>query len=601
MSGVKPDAALRLQKLVMLYKRGRRPRTDENRAMLLVCNNPEKDASGLTELYKQVYGEYNGAAPEESRMNAILERWKLNEDNERERVTEECVQEAVKVAEVLDADSGKFPELGADRNRKALILLLLTELSDMVQEAEVSDHILAMDFISASECLDSIVKWFFIPEELERHLRTERKEPRQKHPPRQQDGRIKREENAALRELVLGFQPFRDTSVYAENRIIVLAFGNLEKDAAGIADLYNQCYVRNGDNLLPPRYVSGVFERWGLSCEEERQNVFSTAAKNAKLISRIIDGSTNPLPVLADNWQKKMIVLLMLTEHFTVLRQRDIRDRIFHMGYSTGAQCLDNIFELIKGFQSKDPCMHKPAPADETASRPAHHAPKFPTETQEPGNTAGQDDIALNNAERVSGVSVYQNGADVPDDTGQGAGAYDRLSFLESAYTQAQHQITRLQTALNQKTRQLGDLQQEFDERLDENIQEEKENLISMLNSDQYGCILDLLITARNGFHRMRREEKPIPLELRSAQTLVRRMLKFVEDCGITPIRETGDILNIKADQAYEFQFEGSPFKNAEELKKVEIVSPGWQAVDKALVISKPRVREVPLEDGMDE
>ncbi len=587
MSGVKPDAVLRLQKLVMLYKHGRRPRTNENRAMILVCNNPEKDASGLAELYNQVYGEYNGAALEESRMGTLLERWKLAENDVREKFTEECVQEAVKVAEVLDADSGTFPKLGTDRNKKALILLLLTELSDTVQKAEVVEHILGLDFNSASECLDGIVKWFFIPEELERHLQTERKEPRQNQPPRQQDGRIKREENAELRELVLGFQPFRDTSVCVENRIIALAFGNLEKDAAGLAELYNKQYMRNGDNLLSSGYVSGVFERWGLSVENERQNIFSTAAKNAKLISRIIDGSTISLPALADNWQRKMVVLLMLTEHFTVLRQHDIRDRIFHMGYSTGAQCLDNIFEMLRGFQAKDSRMRKPAPAEGNANRTARHKPDDFAETEE--TSASRNHNALNDVEKV------------PDDVWQETDVSDRLSFLESAYTQAQHQITRLQTALNQKTMQLSDLQQEFDERLDESLQEEKENLISLLNSDQYGYILDLLVSARNGLHRMRREEKPIPLELRSAQTLVRRMLKFVEDCGITPIRETGDILEIKADQVYEFQFEGSPFKNAEELKRVEIVSPGWQAVDKSLVISKPRVREVLLEDGINE
>ncbi len=587
MSGVKPDAALRLHKLVMLHKRGRRPRTDENRAMLLVCNNPERDASGLAELYNQVYGEYNGAMLEESRMRTLLERWKLAESDVRERVTEECVQEAVKVAEVIDADSGTFPELGTDRNKKALILLLLTELSDTIQKAEAVDHILGLDFNSASECLDSIVKWFFIPEELERHLQTERKEPRQNQPPRQQDGRVKREENAELRKLVLSFQPFRDSSVCVENRIIALAFGNLEKSTAEIAELYNKHYMMNGDNLLSSGYVSGVFERWGLSVEEERQKIFSIAAKNAKLISRIIDGSTIPLPVLTDNWQRKMVVLLMLTEHFTVLRQHDIRDRIFHMGYSTGAQCLDNIFETLKGFQAKDSRMRRPAPVEENVNRAARHE-----ET-----TAARNDNALNDVERVPDVSS----AEVPDDIWQGADVSDRLSFLESAYTQAQHQIARLQTALNQKTMQLSDLQQEFDERLDESIQEEKENLISLLNSDQYGYILDLLVAARNGLHRMRREEKPIPLELRSAQTLVRRMLKFVEDCGITPIRETGDILDIKADQVYEFQFEGSPFKNAEELKKVEIISPGWQAVENSLVISKPRVREVLPEDGVDE
>lgn len=156
-----------------------------------------------------------------------------------------------------------------------------------------------------------------------------------------------------------------------------------------------------------------------------------------------------------------------------------------------------------------------------------------------------------------------------------------------------QREVVRMRVSLERTNKLLRDLQESFDEQLAESRQEEQEKFMSLLNSDKYGHILDLLAVAQNGFYRMRREKKPVPIELRNIQTLVRRLLEFVEDCGVTSMQEVGMRMNMNARQLDSFQFEGTPFLNEQESKTVEVISPGWQIPDRHIIISFPRVREI--------
>ncbi len=156
-----------------------------------------------------------------------------------------------------------------------------------------------------------------------------------------------------------------------------------------------------------------------------------------------------------------------------------------------------------------------------------------------------------------------------------------------------QREIDRLETSLNRANKLLVRLQDSFAEQLEDSKMEEQVRFMSMLNSEKYGFILDLLISAQSGFREIKKRQEKIPFEIKSMQTLVRRLLEFVEDCEITQILELGEQMQVKASDLEGYSFDGKPFLNEEELKTVEVISPGWEIVSRDIIISYPRVREL--------
>lgn len=162
----------------------------------------------------------------------------------------------------------------------------------------------------------------------------------------------------------------------------------------------------------------------------------------------------------------------------------------------------------------------------------------------------------------------------------------------------AQEEIAALRASLSRTQKLLANLQDSFETQLEESRQQAEEDFISQLNAAEYGYILDQMAAASQGFQRMRRNHVRVPVEIRSMQTLVRRLHEFVEDCGITPMMESGICLDVTAEQAAGYQYEGSPFANSKETKRVEIISPGWEIKEKDMILAQPRIREVHKEEN---
>lgn len=156
-----------------------------------------------------------------------------------------------------------------------------------------------------------------------------------------------------------------------------------------------------------------------------------------------------------------------------------------------------------------------------------------------------------------------------------------------------ENEILRLETNLNRVELMLERLQSDFDMRVEECRADESANLISMLNSPKYGYILDLLTQAQRGITAVKQAKQRIPIEISSLPILVRKLLQFVGDCGITPMLEYGDQIKVTADDVEGYTYEGMPFESDDEVKTVEVISPGWIMEEKQIVISNPRVREM--------
>lgn len=158
-------------------------------------------------------------------------------------------------------------------------------------------------------------------------------------------------------------------------------------------------------------------------------------------------------------------------------------------------------------------------------------------------------------------------------------------------------EICRLTSALNRANNLVARLQDSYEEQMIEIRADESIRMISMLNSEKYGYILDLLLSAQHDFRQLRKKG-PIPFEIKNAQSLTRRLMEFVEDCGIVQILEIGERMSVQASELDGYSYEGTPFTGPDEIKRVEVISPGWSAPEKDIVISYPRVKEITEEDS---
>jgi len=158
---------------------------------------------------------------------------------------------------------------------------------------------------------------------------------------------------------------------------------------------------------------------------------------------------------------------------------------------------------------------------------------------------------------------------------------------------QVESETQRLRKSLLRSQELIQKLQADFDDRLESSKAEEQEHFFSLLNDSRYGYILDMLVSAQRGFDRLRQRGGVVPLEIKSMQNLVRRLLEFVHEFGVVPMTEVGVRKEVGVADLLELQYEGSPFTNDTERKKVEVISPGWKIEDRDIVISFPRVREI--------
>ena len=156
-----------------------------------------------------------------------------------------------------------------------------------------------------------------------------------------------------------------------------------------------------------------------------------------------------------------------------------------------------------------------------------------------------------------------------------------------------QERIELLENMLNRSDMMLKDLQDEFDEKIRESHQNEMLEFFSLLNSEKYGCILDAVLSARNGARKLRKENVQLPPELGGVLILVEKLAHFIRDNKINPILKPGSVQDMRFEEVEACDYEGSPFETTDEIKHVKVLSPGWFYQNKDVQIARPRLKEV--------
>ncbi len=154
-------------------------------------------------------------------------------------------------------------------------------------------------------------------------------------------------------------------------------------------------------------------------------------------------------------------------------------------------------------------------------------------------------------------------------------------------------EIKHLTSSLNRANSRIAMLRMQMEEQIEEERIQVQTEFIAKLNSARYGCILDMLMSAQAGFRKLRRSGTELPIEISSVPVVTRKLLQFVEDCGIEPMEEVGEELIISSADLEKYEYEGTPFESSEDEKAVKVISPGWEMYEKGIVISAPKVKEV--------
>jgi len=153
--------------------------------------------------------------------------------------------------------------------------------------------------------------------------------------------------------------------------------------------------------------------------------------------------------------------------------------------------------------------------------------------------------------------------------------------------------IELLENMLNRSDMLLKDLQDDFDARIKQSHQDDLVEFFSRLNSEKYGCILDAVLSVRNGVRQLRKEKVQLQPEIGGLFILIERLAQFIRDSEINPIMKPGSVKDMRLDEVESCDYEGSPFLNTTEVKRVKVLSPGWVYKNKDVQISRPRLKEV--------
>ena len=156
-----------------------------------------------------------------------------------------------------------------------------------------------------------------------------------------------------------------------------------------------------------------------------------------------------------------------------------------------------------------------------------------------------------------------------------------------------QERIELLENMLNRSDMMLKDLQDEFDEKIRESHQNEMIEFFSLLNSEKYGCILDAVLSVRNGVRKLRKENVQIPPEIGGVLILIEKLAHFIRDNKINPILKPGLVQDMRLEEVEACDYEGSPFDTPAQIKHVKVLSPGWFYQNKDVQIARPRLKEV--------
>lgn len=134
----------------------------------------------------------------------------------------------------------------------------------------------------------------------------------------------------------------------------------------------------------------------------------------------------------------------------------------------------------------------------------------------------------------------------------------------------------------------------ELNETIDEATEDAKNTAIasfySMMNSEKYGHLLDSMEMVEKRLTTLKEQKVKTPPQLLPLTIVFKQMLRFIKDCGVTPIDCTGREFETEVEGLAEYTYIGESYTELNQKKTVVVEHPGWKFG--STVISLPTVRE---------
>lgn len=134
----------------------------------------------------------------------------------------------------------------------------------------------------------------------------------------------------------------------------------------------------------------------------------------------------------------------------------------------------------------------------------------------------------------------------------------------------------------------------ELNETIDETAADAKHAAIasfySTMNSEEYGNLLDSMELVDRRLTALKEQKVKIPPQLLPLTIVFKQLLRFIRECGISPIDVTGREFTAEVEGLADYTYIGEAYTRPEEKKTVIVERPGWRF--DTTVISLPTVRE---------
>ncbi len=151
-------------------------------------------------------------------------------------------------------------------------------------------------------------------------------------------------------------------------------------------------------------------------------------------------------------------------------------------------------------------------------------------------------------------------------------------------------EISNYQNTIDILQSMLDDLKESIDDAGKEAEKNAVSSFFTKLNSPQYGGILDNLLIVENKMREVKKINTLLPNQLMALPIILKQLLRFVKDIGITPIDTIGRSFEASYIEIDCVNYNGQPFLDDDEVKMMEVQKCGWKYDD--IVISIPTVKE---------
>lgn len=157
--------------------------------------------------------------------------------------------------------------------------------------------------------------------------------------------------------------------------------------------------------------------------------------------------------------------------------------------------------------------------------------------------------------------------------------------------SQLKEQIDTLKAELEGAYIRLNSSEENYDLLQKEGKEAAINEVLSLMNSKESGMLIDQFAKCEKAMKDLSAKGIALPQEYSSLSLCVRIFMRTMRNIfGVSPVLKPGDVIEMTLDQAERYIYTGSNFRDSEEVKKVEVTSPGWKRNDE--IFSLPQVME---------